>query len=71
MIVLGVNDILKWCQVLSGGRRYTCQTKSINGELCFWFKKEWHSVAKHISEYAEVLVNENGRTFSRPFKEMF
>jgi len=46
MLVLGVNDILKWCQITTGGRRYTCRTKEINGQLCFLFKKAcipWHS----------------------------
>ena len=35
MLVLGVNRILKWCQITAGGRRYTCPTKEINGELFF------------------------------------
>ena len=35
MLVLGVNRILKWCQITTGGRRYTCPTKEINGELFF------------------------------------
>ena len=71
MLVLGVTDTLKmkWCQITTGGRRYTCPTKNINGELCFWFKKAWHPVAKFISNRAEVLVEEGGRVFSRPFKD--
>ncbi|MBR6513306.1 MAG: hypothetical protein IKT46_00590 [Clostridia bacterium] len=69
MLVLGVNKILKWCQVLSGGRRYTCHTKVINGQLCFWFKEAWHSVAEFISENAEELVKEDGKIFSRPFTQ--
>lgn len=71
MLVLGVTDTLKmkWCQITTGGRRYTCPTKDINGELCFWLKKEWHPVAKFISDRAEVLVEEGGRVFSRPFKK--
>ena len=43
MLVLGVNKILKWCQILSGGRRYTCPTKEIDGKLFFAFKS-WHPV---------------------------
>ena len=39
MLVLGVNKILKWCQIVSNGRTYTCPTKEINGKLFFHFKK--------------------------------
>ena len=46
MLVLGICDTLKmkWCQIATGGRRYTCPTKVINGELFFRFKKVWHPV---------------------------
>lgn len=67
MLVLGVNKILKWCQIVSGGRHYTCSTKEINGQLCFAFKKAWHPVAEFISDHAEELVQESGKIFSRPF----
>lgn len=60
MLVLGLNKILKWCQVLSNGRKYTCQTKEIGGKLFFYFKKEWHSVAEFLSEHAQELVEEGG-----------
>ena len=69
MLVLGINKVLKWCQITTGGRRYTCPTKEINGELCFLFKKVWHPVAKYISEHTEELVQEGGKVFSRPFKK--
>lgn len=69
MLVLGVNKILKWCQITSGGRCYTCPTKEINGQLCFAFKKAWHPVAEFLSDYTEELVQEGGRVFSRPFKK--
>lgn len=69
MVVFGVNKILKWCQVFSNGKRYTCPTKEIDGKLFFHFKKGWHSVAEFISEHGEELVEEGGRVFSRPFKE--
>lgn len=68
MLVLGVNDILKWCQITTGGRHYTCRTKEINGQLCFLFKKVWHPVAQYVSDHAEVLVEAGGRVFSKPFK---
>lgn len=67
MLVLEVNKALKWCQVLSNGRRYTRPTKEINGELCFAFKKAWHPVAEYISDHAEELVREGGKVFSKPF----
>lgn len=69
MLVLGINKILKWCQIVSGGRRYTCPTKEINGELFFIFKKEWHKVADFVSDHAEELIEEGGKVFSQPFKK--
>lgn len=69
MIVCGINKILNWCQVISGGRRYTCRTKIIDGELFFIFKNEWHEIAEYVSEHAEELVSESGRVFTRPFKK--
>ena len=67
MLVLGINKILNWCQITSGGRKYTCPTKLIGGQLFFVFKKEWHSVAEYVSEHAEELVSEGSKIFSRPF----
>lgn len=69
MIVLGVNRILKWCQVFSSGKRYTCPTKVIDGKLFFHLKKEWHSVEKYIADNAEELIEEGGKIFSIPFKK--
>ena len=68
-LVLGINKILNWCQITSGGRTYTCPTKLIDGKLVFHFKKEWHSVAEFVSDHAEELVSEGGKIFSRPFKK--
>lgn len=68
MIVSGINRILNWCQVISGGRRYTCSTKMINGELFFFFKKQWHPVKDYIFDHAQELVEEGGRIFTRVFK---
>lgn len=69
MLVLGVNKILKWCQIVSGGRRHTCPTKLIDGKLFFKFKNIWHPVSEFISDHAEELVQEGGKVFSRPFKK--
>ncbi|MFT8342004.1 MAG: hypothetical protein ABF652_11295 [Clostridium beijerinckii] len=51
MLVLGINHVLKWVQITTGGRRYTCLTKEINGELFFKFKNEWHQVLKYVTEH--------------------
>ncbi len=51
MQVLGINHILKWVQIFSSGRRYTCPTKDINGELFFKFKNEWHKVIDYTTVY--------------------
>lgn len=69
MLVLGINKILKWCQITSGGRKYTCPTKEINGELFFHFKKEWHKVAEFASEHIEEFVQEGEKVLSRPFRK--
>ena len=69
MLVLGVNDILKWCQISAGRGTYTCPIKEVNGEMFFKFKKIWHPIAEYISDRAEVLVQEGGKVFSRPFKK--
>ena len=69
MLVLGINKILKWCQITTGGRRYTCPIKEINGTLCFIFKKTWHPVAVFVSEHCEELVQEGGKVLSRPFRK--
>ena len=49
MLVLGVNEMLGWAQILSNGRRYTCVIKEIDGELFFKFKNQWH----RVSDYTE------------------
>ena len=68
MLVLGINKILKWCQITNGDRTYTCPTKYINGELFFRFKNEWHKGAEFVSNHAEELVEEGGKIFSQSFK---
>ena len=69
MLVLGINKILNWCQITTGGRHYTCPTKVLNGKLFFRFKNVWHSVSEYVSDHAEELVQEGGKVFSRPFKK--
>lgn len=69
MTIFGINKILNWCQVFSNGRRYTCSTKMINGELCFIFKRKWHKVAEYVTGSVPMLVEEGGKVFSIPFKK--
>jgi hypothetical protein len=57
MLVMGINRILKWVQIISGGRSYTCPTKEINGELFFIFKKSWHKVMDFTSEHTTELIS--------------
>jgi hypothetical protein len=71
MLVLGIVDTVnaKWCQITTGGRRYTCPVKVDNGEMFFRFKRAWHPISQFVSDHAEVLVQEGGKTFSKPFKQ--
>lgn len=68
MLVLGINRVLNWLQITSGGRSYTCNTKEINGELFFIFKNEWHRVADYLSEHTTELIDEGGKIISRKLK---
>jgi len=68
MLVLGVNKVLERCQITIGGRRYTCPTKELNGQLFFNFKRAWLPVAEYLSDHTHELVEEGGRLFSRPFR---
>ena len=69
MLVLSVNKILKWCQITSGGRSYTCPTKEISGQLCFRFKNIWHPIADFIAENAHEMVEEGGITLIRSYRK--
>lgn len=69
MLILGINRVLNWLQITSGGKSYTCNTKVINGELCFIFKKEWHKVADYLSEYTTEFVSEGGKLISRKLQK--
>lgn len=69
MLILGINKVLKWVQITTGGRRYTCPTKEINGELFFIFKKDWHKVMDFVSDHTTELVSEGGKVFSRAIKK--
>lgn len=50
MLILNINKICEWVQIIANGRTYTCPTKTIDGELFFRFKKQWHKVAEYVSE---------------------
>lgn len=65
MLILGINRVLKWVQVTTGGRSYTCPMKEVDGVLYFHFKKEWHKVMDFVSDHTTELVEEGGKIFSR------
>lgn len=69
MLVLGVNRILNWCQIISGGRKYTCPIKEVDGQLLFRFKKIWYPVGDYIFDQAEEVIEEGGKIISRPFQK--
>lgn len=58
MLVLGINRILKWAQIVSGGKRYTCPTKEINGELFWYYKKRKCRTPTGVSHLRLFLYNE-------------
>lgn len=68
MIVLMVNKACEWCQIAPETGRYTCPIKTVNGELLFKFKREWHSVAKYVAESAHELAYVEGKLMNRPYK---
>lgn len=68
MTIFGVNKLLHWVQVLAdSGRRFTCPTKEINGELFFRFKNEWHKVAKYVSEHTTELSRIGDKIVEKKF----
>lgn len=69
MLVLSVNKIAKWCQLISNGRTYTRPTKEINGVLCFSFKKAWHPVSNFLCDNAHELVRIGEETILRKFSK--
>lgn len=69
MQILGINRVLGWLQIISGGRRYTCHTKDISGIEHFFFKKEWHKVAEYLGLHTTELVSIGGKIISRPIKK--
>ena len=69
MLILGVNKILNWLQITSGGRSYTCPMKEIKGNRFFLFKKSWHKVTDYLSDHTTELVSEGGKIFSRKIKK--
>lgn len=70
MVIFGIHRILNWCSVFSNGRTYTCPIKTMNGELYFHFKKQWHKVAEYVSEYTRETIEQGGKIIDRPFKDL-
>ena len=54
MKIFSINDVLKWCQVFSNGRKYTCYTKMVDNNLYFKFKGKWHVVSEYVTELTSV-----------------
>lgn len=69
MRILSVNKVMELCQITTGGRRYSCPTKEINGQLCFLFKKVWHPIMDFLGEGTEELVREGGKLISKAIKK--
>lgn len=69
MLILGINRILKWLQITTGGRKYTCPTKEIGGELFFKFKNEWHRAIDYVSEYTTELISDGEKIVSKSVKK--
>lgn len=69
MLILGINRILSWLKITTGGRSYTCPTKEINGELFFKFKNEWLRAIDYVSEHTTELITEGGKIMSQKFKK--
>lgn len=69
MLILGVNKVLKWCQVTSLGRKYTCPTKVVDGQMLFKFKGVWHVLTDYVGEHTHELVEIEGKLVSQPFKK--
>ncbi len=67
-LILGVNKILGWVQIVAHGCRYTCPTKEIDGKLCFRFKNSWHVVEDHVGELTTMLVEEEGKVFTKRYR---
>ena len=67
MLILEINQILKWCQITVGGRTYTCPTKMIDNVLHFKFKNQWHKVTEHVGEHTTELVKEGSKIISKKF----
>lgn len=67
MIVMAVNKACEWCQIATETGTYTCPIRRIDGELFFKFKREWHSVAKYISENADELAYVGNKLVNRSY----
>jgi len=65
MLILGINRILNWVQITTGGRRYTCPMREINGELFFHFKNDWHRVLDFTSDLTTDLISDGGKIISK------
>lgn len=56
MLILSINEVLNWVQIVAdNGRKYTCPMKKIGDELFFNFKKQDHKVADYVSSLTRIF----------------
>ena len=59
MIVVGINTICKWCQIIATHGTYTCPIKEVDGEFFFKFKNIWYKVAEYATEQLNIYSDDN------------
>ena len=67
MKIFSINDVLKWCQVFSNGRKHTCYTKMVDNNLYFKFKGKWHVVSEYVTELTSVYIKRDVKYISIPY----
>ncbi len=64
-IVTGINSAMGWVQIITHGSKYSCDTKTIDGELFFKFKEQWHRVSDYITDNTTELIKEGSKLITR------
>ena len=64
MLVLGVTDTLKmkWCQITTGGRKYTCPTKEIMAN-CFFALKRYGTLQRNSSQIVQRFYSQKAEEY--------
>jgi hypothetical protein len=55
IFVMTISNFIDAVIIFTHGARYMCPTKEVDGELMFWFKRKWHKVSDHTTEYTDDL----------------